>query len=182
MKKLLYAAALTIFVSSAFAQEKEPKNEQGVAVSKASNETLLEGKEKGQYISDLAKGKSNGEFRKDDLNRDGKLSAEEKEARKAARRAEAQDRKADRADDGVVNNSTDKNGHGVAVSGIAKGTTLEGREKGAAVSDAARAKARNGEKTQRPEMKRQDGSRKVSRPAKPSGAGRPAGAGRPSNK
>ncbi|MES3019918.1 MAG: hypothetical protein V4721_19180 [Bacteroidota bacterium] len=78
-----------------------------------------------------------------DLNNDGTISPEEREARKQARRTDSEERRAGRyGEDGINEN----NEHGKTVSGAARETSLEGREKGAAVSAAASSKARNGER------------------------------------
>ena len=61
----MISAAIALFAVSAFAQTGSTSNEHGTTVSSTSKET-------------------------DDLNKDGKLSREEKEARKTARKAEAE--------------------------------------------------------------------------------------------
>ena len=131
--------------------------------------------------------KAEGQARKDDgkdIKRDDKLSPDEKAARKTARKAEGQTRKADRMDDEIVNGSAgDNNDHGKNVSGVARGTTLEGREKGEAVGNVARSKARSGERVNPKGTNKKPNT--VLRPAgsgKPSGAGRPMGAGRKGHK
>lgn len=176
MKKVIISAAIALFAVSAFAQTSTSSNEHGTSVSSTSKETILEGKEKGQTVSDLARSKSKNDYRQDDLNRDGKLSPEEREARKVVRKAQAETRRADRSDDGILNGSAgDNNLHGKDVSGTATGTMLEGREKGEAVSGVARSKARNGERVQsHPE------SRKPANAGRPAGSMKPSGAGRPS--
>jgi hypothetical protein len=119
-----------------------------------------------------------------DIKRDDKLSPEEKAARKTARKLEGKTRKADRMDDGIENGSAgNNNDHGKNVSGVARGTTLEGREKGEAVGNVARSKARNGERVNPKGTNKKPNT--VLRPAgsgKPSGAGRPMGAGRKGHK
>lgn len=183
MKKVIISAAIALFAVSAFAQTRSASNGQGTSVSSTSKETTLEGKEKGQAISELAKSKSNNDYRQDDLNRDGKLSREEREARRAARKADVEARRADRADDGILNGSAgDYNTHGKDVSGVATGTMLEGREKGEAVSDVARSKARNGERAQATGSRKPNNVGRPSAPGKSSGAGRSAGTGRRGNK
>ena len=179
MKTILFSAALAFFAISASAQT-EPLKETN-PVSTATKESTLTGKEKGQAISELAKSRAKNEVDKEDNETDVKLTREEKQAlkaeRKAAKKVEKQARKADREDDGIINDSAEKNEHGTAVSGLNKETTLKGKEKGMAVRDAARIKAKNGERAKRPEMKKPAKTTKTSRPVKPSGAGKPAGAG-----
>jgi hypothetical protein len=161
MKKILITAAVAFFAASAFAQT-NANDEHGKTVSATAKETTLKHKEKGEAISEAAKSKSHSEFSKDDLDRDGKLSTEEREARKAAKK---QARKDDKDDDGVINGSTN-NSHGTAVSTTAKETILEGKEKGKAISDGAKSKAKNGQRAERPTH------------AKPAKVNRPTGAGR----
>jgi len=184
MKKVIISAAIALFAVSAFAQRSSSSNEHGTSVSSTSKETILKGKDKGQTTSELAKSKSKNDHRQDNLNRDGKLSPKEKEARKAFRKAQAETRKADRSDNGILNGNTgDNNLHGKDVSGTATGTMLEGREKGEAVSGVARSKARNGERVKSyPESRK---PAKVGRPAgsmKPSVADRTSGTGRQGNR
>lgn len=119
-------------------------NIHGKTVSELATGTTLEGREKGAAISGVAKASSNGELRRDENNRDGEMSPEERTARKEARKEEAKSRKADRADDGLLNESTDKNVHGKAVSGTAIGTNIRAKAKGAEVSTGASTKARVG--------------------------------------
>lgn len=135
MKKILLLAAIALFGISAYAQS-------------PSKVTKVKGQDKEQT-----------DVEKDDA--DVKLSSEEKAARKAEKRAgkEAEkaqrkaskeilkaDRKADRDDDGIINESNvQSDSQGKEVSTLAKETTLKGREKGEAISTAARSKARNGE-------------------------------------
>ncbi len=142
MKKLFLSAALAIFAVAAFAQTKtSSKSDVSVTAKSSTNKS----KEKGTEVSGTAKSQSDAEFRQDDANRDRKLSAEEKAARKEARKEEAKSRKADRTDDGLLNGSASENNvHGKAVSEIATGTILEGREKGAAISGVAKSNS-NGE-------------------------------------
>ncbi len=142
MKKLFFSAALAIFAVTAIAQTKtNAKSDVSVTAKGNSNKN----KEKGTEVSGSAKSQSDVEFRQDDANRDGKLSAEEKAARKAAKKEETRTRKADRTDDGMSNGSGSENNiHGKTVSELATGTTLEGREKGAAISGVAKTNA-NGE-------------------------------------
>ena len=239
MKKLILFAGISVFAISAYAQTGTSSNEQGTTVSSTARESTLEGKEKGQAISEIAESKSMS-HRQDDLNSDGKLSSEERAARKATRKAEAdarrtdhmgdldaklspeerearkaarkdaevrmgdhagdlnkdgqispeerdaykasrkgdaQVRREDRADDGILNGSAgDHNDHGKSVSDIAKDPTLEGREKGEAVSGEASSKARNGERDHGTH------SRKPDHAGKPAGSGnhmggKPAGSG-----
>lgn len=176
MKTILFSAAFAFFAISASAQT-EPVKESN-PVSNAAKESTLTGREKGRAISELAKTKAKNEVEKEDNETEVKLTREEKQALKATRKAEKkvekEARKADREDDGIINGSEGKNEHGKAVGGVAKETTLEGKEKGMAVRDAARIKAKNGEKSKRPDMKK---PAKDSRPVKPSGAGKPARAG-----
>lgn len=142
MKKLLFSAALAIFAVTAVAQTKT-NSKSDVSVT-AKNKTD-KNKEKGTEVSGTAKSQTDVEFRQDDANRDGKLSAEEKAARKQAKKEESRTRKADRTDDGISNGSASENNiHGKAVSELATETTLEGREKGAAISGLAKTNA-NGE-------------------------------------
>ena len=137
MKKLFFSAALALFVVAAIAQTKTTTKSD---VSVTSKNTKKD-KEKSTEVSGTAKSKSDVEFRQDDADRDGKLSAEEKTARKEAKKS----RKSDRTDDGLLNGSgSEKNIHGKTVSELATGTTLEGREKGAAISAVAKANS-NGE-------------------------------------
>jgi hypothetical protein len=175
MKSILFSAAFALFAISASAQS-EPAKETN-PVSTAAKESTLAGKEKGQAISELAKNKAKREVDKEDIETGVKLTREEKHAMKAARKAEKRARKADLKDDGIINGSEGKNEHGTAVSGVSKETTLKGKEKGMAVREAARIKAKKAEKAKRPEMKKPAKPAKTSRPVKPSGAGRPAGAG-----
>jgi hypothetical protein len=175
MKTILFSAALAFFAISASAQT-EPVKESN-PVSTAAKESTLTGREKGRAISELAKSKAKNEVDKEDNETEVKLAREEKHALKAARKAEKRARKADLKDDGIINGSEGKNDHGTAVSGVAKETTLEGKEKGMAVRDAARLNGKKGEKAKHPEMKKPAKTAKASRPEKPSAAGRPAGHG-----
>jgi murein DD-endopeptidase MepM/ murein hydrolase activator NlpD len=172
MKTILFSAALAIFAMSASAQT-EPAKETN-PVSTAAKESTSAGKEKGQAISELAKSKAKNEAVREDGEKDVKLTREERQALKAARKAAKEARKADLKDDGIVNGSAGHDEHGTAVRRVAKETTLEGKDKGLAVRDAARIKAKNGERAKHPAMKK---PAKVSRPVKPAGAGRPSGAG-----
>ena len=216
MKKLILFAGISVFAVSAYAQTGTSSNEQGTTVSSTAKDNTLEGKEKGQAISEMAKSKSMS-HRQDDLNSDGKLSPEERAARKAARKAEADARRTDhmgdldaklspeerdarkaarkadaqahredRADDGILNGSAgDHNDHGKSVSDIAKDPTLEGREKGEAVSGEASSKARNGERDHGTQSRKPEN---VGKPAgsgkhmggKPAGSGNHSGMGKPS--
>jgi hypothetical protein len=145
MKKIMMSAAIALFAVSAFAQPTVTPPDHG----------------------------RSDEYNKYDLNQDGKLSGEERAARKAERKAEAASRRADRDDDGVLNGSAgDNNTHGKDVSSIAKGTQLEGREKGKAVSEAARSNARNGARIH------DAGSQRPTNAGRPANTGRPANAGR----
>jgi len=99
-----------------------------------------------------------------DFDNDGTLSPQEKEARKQAKRAGAEDRKGGRHGEDRAENGN--NEHGKRVSGIARGTDMEGREKGAVVSGTAGSKARN------PERVKANGSAKPRTSAKPAGLSR----------
>lgn len=99
-----------------------------------------------------------------DLDNDGTLSPQEKEARKQARKADAEGGKGGRHGEDRAENGN--NEHGKRVSGIARGTDMEGREKGAAVSSAAGSKARS------PERVKANGSAKPRISAKPAGLSR----------
>lgn len=139
MKKLILSAALAIFAVAAFAQTKAKSNTDVSATAKGKTH---KGQDKGTEVSGTAKVKSDVEFRGDDVNHDGKLSPEEKAARKETRRDETKARKADRTDDRIENGSvTDNNVHGKTVSDVATSTTLEGREKGAEISGVAKIKS-----------------------------------------
>ncbi|MES2875805.1 MAG: hypothetical protein V4708_18925 [Bacteroidota bacterium] len=142
MKKLFLSAALAIFAVAAIAQTKtNAKSDVSVEAKTNTNKN----KDKGTEVSGTAKSQTDVEFRQDDANRDGKLSAEERAARKEAKKEEVRSRKADRTDDGIMNGSASENNiHGKTVSELATGTTLEGREKGAAISSVAKANS-NGE-------------------------------------
>ncbi len=176
MKRLIVLSAIAMFAVSASAQTGVPSNGHGKAVSTEARETTLKGKAKGESVRDLAKANraddSNGirltkeekearkaarkaelEARKadrvqdgnfGDLNNDGTISPDEREARKQAKRAAAEERQAGRYDEDRANKG--KNEHGERVSGTARGTDLERREKGAAVSGTASSKARNAER------------------------------------
>ncbi len=174
MKKILFSALITVFAFSAFAQPGKNKNQQN-KMNKADAKEAKIGREKAKPTSDDPKDKFDNDYTRFDVNKDGIFSPEEKAARKTAKRAF----KADRKDDGILNGSAgDHNTHGKDVSGVAKGTTLEGREKGKAVSDVARSKARKGENVN---PKVNSKPQKIARPAgagKPAKTARPMGAGR----
>ncbi|MGB4400990.1 MAG: hypothetical protein WBJ10_16580, partial [Daejeonella sp.] len=153
MKKLFFSAALALFAVAAVAQTKTKVKSDVSVTAKSKTE---KNKEKGTEVNGDARAKSDVEFRQDDANRDGKLSAEEKTARKEAKKEETRARKADRVDDGSSKGSGSENNiHGKAVSELATGTTLEGSEKGAAISGLAKTNS-NGEL--RREEKNKDGN------------------------
>lgn len=169
MKKIFFSALIAVFAVSAFAQPGKNKNEQNKMIKVDSKEAKI-GREKAKPTSDDPKDKFDNDYTRFDLNNDGIFSPEEKAARKTAKRAY----KADRKDDGILNGSAgDHNTHGKDVSRVAKETTLEGREKGKAVSDVARSKARKGENV-KPTV-----NRKPEKIVRPAGAGKPATTGRP---
>ncbi|MDP3467773.1 MAG: hypothetical protein Q8S11_05530 [Daejeonella sp.] len=159
MKKLIMSAAIALFAVSAFAQ---------------SNDKTKQGQQR-EYAKDKDKTDKGRTEHKYDVNNDGIFSPEERETRKADKMGRRADRKADRRDDGLLNGSNDKNMHGRDVSGTARGTMHEGREKGKAVSDVARSNGKSRERMQGVgNTNRPDGGR-------PAGAGRPGGAGRKNN-
>ena len=169
MKKIFFSALIAVFAVSAFAQSSNNNNEQN-KMRKADAKEAKIARDKVKPSSDEPKDKFDNDYTRFDLDKDGSLSPEEKAARKTAKRAY----KADRKDDGMLNGSAgDHNTHGKDVSGVAKETTLEGREKGKAVSDVARSKARNGEHA-KPTV-----DRKPEKMGRPTGAGKPATTGRP---
>lgn len=173
MKKIFLSALITVFAVSAFAQIGKNKNEQNKMKKANAKEAKIERQEVDQADDD-SKVKFDNDGTRFDVNNDGLLSPEEKMARKTAKRAYKADR-ADRADDGILNGSAgDHNTHGKDVSGLAKETTLEGREKGKAVSDMAGSKARKGDK-----VKPATGDRKPQHMGRPAGAGKPSAKGRP---
>ncbi len=166
------SAAIALFAVSAFAQSDDAKNKQGQEREYAKNKDKSD---KDKF--------DNAQYDVDD---DGIFSPEERDARKADKIAWKADRKADRradkSDDGLLNGSTHKDNHGRDVSGTARGTTLEGREKGKAVSDIARSNGQSGERMQGAGMSK---PAKAARPsgspdkaARPSGSGKSSGAGR----
>ena len=131
MKKIIIFTAIALFGITAYGQ-----------ISPNQKEDKIRNKDKEQSIP---------EVEKDDSETKVKITPEEKAARRAEKRASKAirkaDKKADREDDGIINESNfGKNNHGSTVSEVAKGTTLEGKEKGEAVNAAARAKSRNKEK------------------------------------
>jgi len=148
------SAAIALFAISAFAQSNNAKNKQG---------------QQREYAKDKAKTGKDKSDNNYDLNNDGTFSSEERETRKADKMARRENRRADRQDDGLLNGSNNKDNHGRDVSGTARGTMLEGREKGKAVSDAARSNGKSRERMQ--------GGGNTNRPET---VGRPAGAGRSS--
>ncbi|MEJ7694382.1 hypothetical protein [Daejeonella sp.] len=130
MKKIILSAAMALFVVTAFAQT---KTQVKTDVSASAKSNTNKDKQKSAEVSGTAK--SDVEFKTDDLNRDGKMSKDEKAARKARKDAN----KAERSDESRMDQSgSEKNAHGKAVSEIATETTLEGREKGAAISGVAK--------------------------------------------
>jgi hypothetical protein len=178
MKKLILSAAIALFAVTAFAQSNNGKNKQREPKEQASDREMKDKKDK------VKKDKSDNDDINDtdknvfDVNQDGIFSPEEREARKADKMARKEARKAardnDRSDDGLLNGSNDKDTHGRDVSGTARGTTLEGREKGEAVSDVARTNGRSGDRMQR-------GGQQMGKPAKaarPAGSRKPAAVGR----
>lgn len=173
MKKIFLSALITVFAVSAFAQTGKNKNEQNKMKKADAKEAKIERQEV-DLADDDSKVKFDNDGTRFDVNNDGILSPEEKMARKTAKRAYKADRK-DRADDGILNGSAgDHNTHGKDVSGLARETTLEGREKGKAVSDMAGSKAKNTDKV-RPAV----GDRKPQHTERHMGAGKPSAKGRP---
>lgn len=171
MKKVFISAAIVLFAVTAFAQSDNDKNKQGQQREFARNKDTKEKSDKDKI--------DNSEY---DINNDGIFSPEEREARKADKIARKETRKADRSDDGLLNGSVRKDNHGRDVSGTARGTTYEGREKGQAVSDVARSNGKSPEKMRGTGMHRPE---KTVRPAgtpdkavRPAGGGKPMGAGR----
>ncbi|SKB39865.1 hypothetical protein [Daejeonella lutea] len=161
MKKILLSAAIALFAVSAFAQ---------------SNSASKKQKDPNSQSTDKAAKDKDWKFDGDqyDVNQDGDFSPEEREARRAAKMAWKENRKADRNDDGILNGSAGHpDNHGSDVSSIARGTTLEGREKGERVRDVARSNGKSRERMQ--------GASTANKPAKvgrTAGAGRTTGAGR----
>lgn len=168
MKKLIISAAIALFAVSAFAQSNNAKNKQREPKQQSADRDSKDHTDKDKLDN-----------RQYDLNNDGIFSPEEREARKASKMARRDARKADRLDDGLLNGSNGNDNHGRDVSGTARGTMLQGREKGEAVSDVARSNGRNGERMQG--AGNTGNPERIGRPAgsgKPAGVGRPAGAGR----
>jgi hypothetical protein len=131
MKKIILSAAMALFVVAAYAQTGKVKSDASVNGKAHAH--------KGRQSAEVSGNtKSEVEFKTDDLDRDGRMSKDEKAARKARRDAERPDRSDDRMKDG---SRSENNAHGKAVSEVATGTSLEGREKGAAVSEVARSKS-----------------------------------------
>lgn len=198
MKKLIVLSAIALFAVTASAQTAATTNPHGKSASAHAKHADGKGKDKVKDKSehDLSKAdraddndikltKEEKEARKaerraaiearkadrikegrddsfGDLNNDGAISPEEREASKEARKAQAEERRAGRfGEDGDVNGN---NEHGKTVSGIARDSGFEGREKGAAVSGAASSKARNAERV------KANGSAKPRIPAKPAGS------------
>ncbi len=85
MKNVIISAAIALFVAPAFAQSASASDSHGKSVSIFSKETPLEGKEKEKSASGPAGKRDHDEYNPYDLDRDGKLSAEERAARKAAK-------------------------------------------------------------------------------------------------
>ncbi|MBC7757995.1 MAG: hypothetical protein H7069_04000 [Phormidesmis sp. FL-bin-119] len=169
MKKVFLSALIAVFAVSAFAQTGKNKNEANKMIKADAKEAKI-AREKVESPSDDPKDKFDNDQSRFDINNDGIFSPEEKVARKTAKRAY----KADRYDDGILNGSAnDHNNHGKDVSGLATGTSLEGREKGKAVSDLAGSKARKAERVQ------PTGDRKPKNVGRHTGAGKPATTGRP---
>jgi hypothetical protein len=167
MKKILLSATIALFAVTAFAQSNNGKNKDRVNKELASDR--VKDKAEKDRSEKVRKEKDRTEdYRtennKYDVNNDGIFSPEEKEARKADKmaRKEARNGERDLADDGLLNGSSTKDNHGRDVSGTARGTEYEGREKGKAVSDVARS---NGK------------SREGMQGGKPARVGKPAGAG-----
>ncbi len=177
------SAAIALFAVTAFAQSDDAKNKSGQKREFAKNKDAKDKSDKDKI--------DNSQY---DINNDGIFSPEEREARKAEKMALKETRRADRDDDGLLNGSTRKDNHGADVSGTARGTTLEGREKGRVISDVARSNGKSPERMQGDRMDRPDktnrpsgapnkgvrpaGATKPQGAAKPHGAGKPAGAGR----
>lgn len=171
MKKLVLSAAIALFAVSAFAQSNNVKNKQREHKEHASDRMEKDKVKKDKSDKDDI---DNNVY---DVNQDGIFSPEEREARKADKMARKETRKADRDmdrnDDGLLNGSTERDNHGRDVSGTARGTNLEGREKGGAVSDVARTNGGSGDRIQR--------GGQTGKPAKvvrPSGSRKPAAVGR----
>ncbi|SKB27019.1 hypothetical protein [Daejeonella lutea] len=171
MKKLVLSAAIALLAVTAFAQTNTNRTRQ-----RETKEQVLD-----RLGKDHTK-KNKGDIDHIDksvydVNQDGVFSPEEKEARKAAKMARKETRKAnrelDRNDDGLLNGSTDRDNHGRDVSGTARGTDRQGREKGEAVSDVARTNGRSGDRMTRGGQTATPG--KATRPAgsrKPTAVGR----------
>ncbi|WP_411272716.1 hypothetical protein [Daejeonella sp.] len=120
------------------------KNIHGKAVSELATGTTLEGREKGAAISGLAKTNSNGELRLEEKSGADKMTPEEKIARKKVKKEKNKSLKSDRADDGLLNGSSDNSIRGKAVSGTAVETKLRDKTKGAKVKTDVRTKTRVG--------------------------------------
>ncbi len=115
-------------------------NAHGKAVSEVATSTTLEGREKGALISGVAKANSNGEFKSGDKARNSDLSPEEKAARKEKNKA----RKADRADDGLLNGSAEGTIRGKGAGDVEVGTGARVKTKGGSINTGGRTKAKVG--------------------------------------
>ena len=197
MRKLILFAAIAVFATSAYAQSGSTSNEHGTTVSSSARESTLEGKEKGQAISEIAKSKSMS-HRQDDLNSAGKLSPEEKAARKAARKAEAYARRADHMGDLDAKLSpeerdarkaarkADAQAHGEdrADDGIINGSAGDHNDHGKTVSDIAKDQTLEGRAkgegvSEEARSKARNGERDHgTHSRKPNNIGKPAGSGK----
>lgn len=128
MKRFIVLAAFALCATTAFAQNNSNKKEKdGDRVSKEKVEKYEDKDREDIELSPEQKAERKA------------VKKAEKDQRKMAKKAEKQYRKNDKQDDGILNNSTPKN-QGGWVSKTAKETTLEGRDKGKAVSEAGRSK------------------------------------------
>lgn len=161
MKKILLSAAIALFAVTAFAQSNNASNTQRNANNQSADRTARDMDWK--FDSEQY-----------DLNKDGEFSPEERAARKAAKTAWKENRKADRRDDGILNGSAGHpDNHGGDVSSTARGTTYEGREKGERVSEVARSNGKS-----RDRMEDAGTSTRPAKAPRTTGSGRPAGKGR----
>jgi hypothetical protein len=157
MKKILLFAVITLLGISAYAQS-------------SSEDTKVKNQEKEQ--SDVDREDSEIKLTKEEksarkLERRATRDAE-KADRKASKEIRKADRKADMEDDGINNESNIKpDSHGSIVNATARETTLEGREKGEAVSSVANSKARKSEKLKaEPKAKASGKNTKAAKPKK----------------
>jgi hypothetical protein len=139
MKKILLLAAITFLGISAFAQSSSTNPK---VKNQDKEQTDLDKEDSTPKLTDEQKVARKAEKRS--------LKDAEKAQRRASKEIRKAEKKADRDDDGLLNESNVKNdSHGKEVSAVAKETTLEGKEKGKAVSTAANSKAGNVERVKR---------------------------------